>query len=386
MKKTKRLAYTMATALITLLMLFVAIFTFSKANTITVNAQTINDGSYAQMNEMSAFLGDYKDKFYRDKVRSYIFTNDLNDFGSRTIDGADDKYSVGATYDSANNKTGEIYCYFYSNGNLYDCIVYAPVETIYASVTCKGVFSEWHASGSEDMEIVWSQSNVEEIIFRDCFNTSKVTSMNSMFGCLPKLTKLDLSCFDTSNVNDFYGMFLGCNSLKELNISSFNFSSASTSACLGMLGANKDYMNLVFAQLAQGVGDSIYSSPTREEKIEALANLFVTGNLASNLVEGRYYAETMFNTNIAKIIAPANVPSDLILGLPGGENGELVYYPANAQTEDDGTWKLIGNTTLTTTKPFVASTGVVSDMSMIIIATISVVALLIVALKKKKVR
>ena len=49
-------------------------------------------------------------------------------------------------------------------------------------------------------------------------DTSKVTSMKSMFNRCSSLTSLDLSNFDTSNVTDINGMFFLCSSLKDVYI------------------------------------------------------------------------------------------------------------------------------------------------------------------------
>ena len=55
-------------------------------------------------------------------------------------------------------------------------------------------------------------------------NTSKVTSMRSMFFNCSSLTDLNMSNFDTSNVTDMNNMFSYCNSLTCLNISNFDTS------------------------------------------------------------------------------------------------------------------------------------------------------------------
>ena len=55
-------------------------------------------------------------------------------------------------------------------------------------------------------------------------DTSKVTSMNFMFGLCMNLTSLDLSSFDTSNVTNMVSMFSNCRSLTSLDLSNFNTS------------------------------------------------------------------------------------------------------------------------------------------------------------------
>ena len=55
-------------------------------------------------------------------------------------------------------------------------------------------------------------------------NTSRVTSMYSMFGECPSLQTLDLSGFDTSKVTDMSYMFADCSSLQTLDLSGFDTS------------------------------------------------------------------------------------------------------------------------------------------------------------------
>ena len=54
------------------------------------------------------------------------------------------------------------------------------------------------------------------------FDTSNVTTMNSMFSGCSSLTSLDLSSFNTVNVTNMVDMFRGCSSLTSLDLSGFN--------------------------------------------------------------------------------------------------------------------------------------------------------------------
>lgn len=54
------------------------------------------------------------------------------------------------------------------------------------------------------------------------FDTSNVTSMKTMFYKCSELTKLDVSKFDTSNVEDMSYMFTSCSNLTNLDVSNFN--------------------------------------------------------------------------------------------------------------------------------------------------------------------
>ena len=66
--------------------------------------------------------------------------------------------------------------------------------------------------------------NVTAIDFGGCFDTSKVTDMDGMFGGCSNLTELDVSGFDTSMVTDMSDMFFICSSLRELDVSGFDTS------------------------------------------------------------------------------------------------------------------------------------------------------------------
>ena len=66
--------------------------------------------------------------------------------------------------------------------------------------------------------------NATSIDFGDCFDTSNVTSMFSMFYRCESLTALDVSGFDTSKATDMISMFDRCKSLKELDVSGFDTS------------------------------------------------------------------------------------------------------------------------------------------------------------------
>ena len=56
------------------------------------------------------------------------------------------------------------------------------------------------------------------------WDTSELTTMESMFFRCNKLMEIDLSGFDTSHVTDMVWMFIGCNSIKNLDLSSFDTS------------------------------------------------------------------------------------------------------------------------------------------------------------------
>ena len=69
-----------------------------------------------------------------------------------------------------------------------------------------------------------NKSNLKSIKKLKGLDTSKVTSMSSMFRDCPSLTSLDLSNFNTSNVTNITWMFYNCSSLTSLDLSNFNTS------------------------------------------------------------------------------------------------------------------------------------------------------------------
>ena len=76
------------------------------------------------------------------------------------------------------------------------------------------------------------------------FNTSKVTDMNSMFDQTGVIEELNLSSFDTSNVTDMKWMFFGLNKLKKLNLT--NFDTNRVINMYGMFDAMTDISEIKF--------------------------------------------------------------------------------------------------------------------------------------------
>jgi len=82
-------------------------------------------------------------------------------------------------------------------------------------VDMAGMFSMFQAT---------STSVLKTIIFGEKFNTSKVTTMRSMFYQCFALKTIDVSNFDTSNVTSMFHMFSQCSGLTKLDLSGFNTS------------------------------------------------------------------------------------------------------------------------------------------------------------------
>ena len=76
------------------------------------------------------------------------------------------------------------------------------------------------------------------------FNTSKVTDMNAMFDLTGVIEQLDVSNFDTSNVTDMKWMFFGLSRVKKLDL--MNFDTSRVTNMYGMFDAMTDISEIKF--------------------------------------------------------------------------------------------------------------------------------------------
>ena len=103
------------------------------------------------------------------------------------------------------------------------------------------------------------------------FDTSKVTNMRSMFSSCSSLSKLDLSGFDSSNVRDMKNMFYGCDSLKSL-ICTDSKILAEYSAPASSLSSDANVM----AKMSSASGDSYFWGQTKYKRSDVNAITFRT--------------------------------------------------------------------------------------------------------------
>ena len=106
-------------------------------------------------------------------------------------------------------------------------------------------------------------------------NTSKVTSMLSMFFKCQALTSLDLSHFDTKNVEDMRQLFYKCSSLTSLDLSNFDTSKAENMNALfkGCTALQSIYVGEKFntdkvssySRIFEDCAAIIYSAPNQYE-------------------------------------------------------------------------------------------------------------------------
>lgn len=105
----------------------------------------------------------------------------------------------------------------------------------------------------------YGQEHLTTITGIKYLNTSKVTTMESMFHNCSSLASLDLSKFKTSNVTNMSNMFYNCSSLTSLDLSSFN-----TSKVNNMSGMFSHCMSLT----------SIDLSSFNTSKVKYMDNMF----------------------------------------------------------------------------------------------------------------
>ena len=74
------------------------------------------------------------------------------------------------------------------------------------------------------MHLTFDDCHAIETLDVSGFDTSKVTTMQSMFFNCYSLENLDVSGFDTRNVTNMRGMFSDCDAMATINVSNFNTS------------------------------------------------------------------------------------------------------------------------------------------------------------------
>ena len=100
--------------------------------------------------------------------------------------------------------------------------------------------SKFNTSKVTDMFEMFDNVGIIEQLNVSSFNTSNVTNMKWMFFGLSKVKKLDLTNFNTSMVTDMYGMFDSMSDVKEIKFGpSFDTSSVTD---MGMMFARLDYI------------------------------------------------------------------------------------------------------------------------------------------------
>ena len=116
-------------------------------------------------------------------------------------------------------------------GMFYDCV---NLENIY--------FGNINTSSLIDMESLFQGSNITSIDLSK-FETSKVTSMNSMFYNCSNLNEINFGNIDTSSLENIEFLFYGCSSLISIDISNFKISKVTSMYCLFCYCSNLENIN-----------------------------------------------------------------------------------------------------------------------------------------------
>ena len=99
---------------------------------------------------------------------------------------------------------------------------------------CRGLtsltLSNFDTSKVTNMESMFDNCSGLKSLTLSNFDTSKVTNMNGMFSYCSNLTSLDVSNFDTSKVTSMNSMFSGCRGLTSLTLSNFDISKVTNMA------------------------------------------------------------------------------------------------------------------------------------------------------------
>ena len=157
--------------------------------TVPMEVHTMAAADYA-FDEDAFFWG--QERYMRKDVKTLTFQSSLQNVPS-------------SAWDVSEAGDGSVLAWM-DNGNLY--------------VAADGAI----APNSNASCLLQAFANLKTIDFGNCFDTSNVTDMHSMFTGCSSLTSLDLSGFDTSNVTYMSYMFQMCDNLSNVDLSSFSTS------------------------------------------------------------------------------------------------------------------------------------------------------------------
>jgi len=174
-----------------------------------IKAETTAQNSNNLMEDTVPIVENYYDP--NETYQVFGLSTVREDICSITFYNSLDKAPSGKTADVSINKDGSVVAWLEPDvsSDLYRLNI-AAEGNITAPKNCEGLFSNY--------------TNLQEINFNHCFDTSLVENMANMFGSCHELTELDLCEFDTSNVTDMREMFAGMFCLEELDLSNFDTS------------------------------------------------------------------------------------------------------------------------------------------------------------------
>ena len=186
-----------------------------------IRVSAVQISEYAMMKKGSSVDSEFWNNTYKPYIRTITFGNDLSNLPSNCTE---ENLCWDVSYNSSQNK--KVYGYLIDSGlkdktdstkTLYNLYIVSDAP-IFAPSDCSSIFSFANYENGN------FKSNLAQINFNNCFNTSKVTNMYGMFLSCSSLTSLDLSSLNTSNLTNMSSMFMGCSSLTSLDLSSLNTS------------------------------------------------------------------------------------------------------------------------------------------------------------------
>ena len=186
-----------------------------------IRVSAVQISEYAVMKNGHSAKSEFWNNTYKPYIRTITFGNDLSNLPSNCTE---ENLCWDVSYNSSQNK--KVYGYLIDSGlkdktdstkTLYNLYIVSDAP-IFAPSDCSSIFSFANYENGN------FKSNLAQINFNNCFNTSKVTNMYGMFLSCSSLTSLDLSSFNTSNLTNMSSMFMGCSSLTSLDLSSLNTS------------------------------------------------------------------------------------------------------------------------------------------------------------------
>ena len=184
-----------------------------------IRVSAVQISEYAVMKNGHSAKSEFWNNTYKPYIRTITFGNDLSNLPSNCTE---ENLCWDVSYNSSQNK--KVYGYLIDSGlkdktdstkTLYNLYIVSDAP-IFAPSDCSSIFSFANYENGN------FKSNLAQINFNNCFNTSKVTNMYGMFLSCSSLTSLDLSSLNTSKVTLMFNVFNECKSLISLDLSNFN--------------------------------------------------------------------------------------------------------------------------------------------------------------------
>ena len=183
-------------------------------------------------------------------------------------------------FDASAKQDGSIIGYLtrtQDNLSMYDLHIATSEEEIFANADSSYLFGNFNGT------VIFS--NLKSIINFGILNTSKTTTMSSMFEGCSSLTSIDLSSFDTRNLINMSSMIEGCSSLTIIDLSSFDtrnvinmvlvFSGCSSLTSLDLSGFNTSNVSSIAGMFSKCSSlTSLDLSSFNTSNVTSMSNMF----------------------------------------------------------------------------------------------------------------